>query len=1409
MAADGQRARMQPPTYVDPFSLSSNSNSTSVLSHSLFTPRHEGVSAVGGASMMAQSPLDFSIHDERVNGSMMDEDSAIVRARQLATQLRHTKSELARKDVQLANLQQQVSELNRMQEEYANARIAWERREQQTTLREQEYEQRLSDMQTTLHALSTGESQLRAALSAAQQEKLNIERESTVQLGEMDARVTTLRSELDSKCSQLKHATSDLSGARREIERLQSSVSAMEETHESVHKAMEQKYFQTKAELTNSQDELTEAKKALNHSRGEASELASRLEERDAEIALHLRNKTTQAAMIDSLSRELSELQKERSNLKMQVDEIPPLKDELAALHSLRDELRTTQRNLNKSEERLQANNAQLELAGKENASLKHLVDELEKQVADARERYVTLTAPTGELESARSRNQLLEHELRQMHQHATKVTQQLEEAVTSYGRTKSQIDDANQYIISTHTALQRIIELALQLRSIGDNAEGVESSQRRIANERNTIEQGMTSALTPPALNDNIKPSISNLRSSLSALFTSHSQLHSQHQVLQAEIESTRAATQKSQRDQTDLHDQLRTAQLETQLTQQKLKSEHDQLQQTQEQLHTTRHEITELRKQIEQQQRDLDERTTVARLWALEMENLVRNIGQQVPAAADDESDSPPTSPKRSHRSRSSAIHSHSPSPSSPYIINEGHSALTADGPLVGNEHWPSVRTAVNDIVYRLAQRVRTALTELQDCNRSRTQQRQDLVRLSEQIATLTQQVQEQAETVREAKETAAAAVQDADSIRMSEIGRVSQEADARCDAMRESYEKIISNLQQQSQGNTQEIIDLTRRNHNLLTATRLFYKGYKPLFHRVQELLLQKAILTRLYHDGLREHDAIRQLMLALTAKSSVNSPTGVRASTNPPRALFRAGVIAILAARRLRFGRRRDNQFGETMLVRGQQVAIIDNSQISNNTDLPGVDDMNAANSAQSLLQLLNHFDPTSKQSSTPSSQSSSRSLLDRLSTVRVYGRSRYHGVEGQSGEHGEVAIVRRIALELASSNQTLQRDLQLAESERWRAREEAKKLLSDMQSTHAQIVQLEREAVQRERERSSKMEVELRQLHSQFQQLQEQLNAAKQVREDDARAKHALKSELSSVKQQLNSLLEQHHHMLEAASDERETKLNEYSKRLAELSDENSELQSYVRKRTNEIAAMERAVKESTELHAELKHNLDISLHSNQQMKERIKVLESELMEHRQFSQRLKSAAMQSESSRHELELTLSHLHAELRDKEHELTKSQEIIRTLTEATRAATNELDSQLAMNRQTGNRPTHQHLLAPYSASASLYHHPPPSLSSPSTSTSASAASASASSSSTAALPSSHNGQHLVHPAVQSQTRAADSSGGSISTQAERTTQQRLRQQQQQQQQRDIDASLLFDDLPSDAVPHRSRNS
>lgn len=485
-----------------------------------------------------------------------------------------------------------------------------------------------------------------------------------------------------------------------------------------------------------------------------------------------------------------------------------------------------------------------------------------------------------------------------------------------------------------------------------------------------------------------------------------------------------------------------------------------------------------------------------------------------------------------------------------------------------------------------------------------------------------------------------------------------------------------------------------------------------SFKPVWTRLQELMVQKAVLTKLYQAGQREHHEVRDLMESMTGIK--NAPDGIRLLAQSKRAIFRAGVIAVLAARRLAGGPHRNGTFGHAVQVRGEQFSLLDNQQLSNDAALPAVDDSSLAASAHSLVHLLAHFEPFAA----ATSERSRRSLLSSISSARSSPMMRPGGEDDRSA----LATIRRVAHALHKRNRQLEQDVNLAVTEAWASKEQAKVLMDDMTRSNAQFTMIAREQLDSERRRVAQLEHEHAVELAQIRRLEEQLAAAnadrstmvsanefqevRANREEYAQTARELESQCDILQRQLQGEREKAKQSYGATIEGLEAKLQLSSKRLADLVEENQELQASLRKKAADLATVERDSKAGADLHSELQSNLQQCMSKNQQLIERIRILERELQEHREFSHKLKSSALQQDSARQQHELQLSHLQLELKEKERELSKAQDLIRTLTAATRAATNELDTQMHYARHIARRPS---LASTPSGAPSAYAQPP----------------------------------------------------------------------------------------------------
>lgn len=395
------------------------------------------------------------------------------------------------------------------------------------------------------------------------------------------------------------------------------------------------------------------------------------------------------------------------------------------------------------------------------------------------------------------------------------------------------------------------------------------------------------------------------------------------------------------------------------------------------------------------------------------------------------------------------------------------------------------------------------------------------------------------------------------------------------------------------------------------------------------------------------------------------------------------------------------------------------------------DLPVVDDSSLSVSAQGLIHLLGHFEPFSEQHD----GRHQRTLLARLTSVRyVGGNGGGGGVGGRNDDdNNDIAIIRRVALNLANRNRTLERDVQISATEAWTAKEQAKSLCNEMESTHKSLLQLSQDATSTERQRVKELQTYLQTSQTEIRKLEESIthltqqkssmipaNEHVQLRssyEEVCRRKNELESEVSNLQRTLQTTKESSQLQYQLGLESFETRLNTSSQRQKELLEENGQLQTYLKRKTSELSQMERTLIEMKDFEKDLHKNLETCMSKNQTLIERIRLIEKEVGEHRQFSHQLKTSTLQFESSKQHWELTLASLQSELREKERELSQTQELVRTLTAATRAATNELDAQLHINatRTTTTTMTNLRRPSPTTTTTTHSHQPAPTTTTP----------------------------------------------------------------------------------------------
>ena len=294
------------------------------------------------------------------------------------------------------------------------------------------------------------------------------------------------------------------------------------------------------------------------------------------------------------------------------------------------------------------------------------------------------------------------------------------------------------------------------------------------------------------------------------------------------------------------------------------------------------------------------------------------------------------------------------------------------------------------------------------------------------------------------------------------------------------------------------------------------------------------------------------------------------------------------------------------------------------------DLPAVDDSTLAVSGQSLVHLLAHFEPFASDAGSMQRVS----LLDRLSSARFVVRS-HHTTGGGEDDRSDMSVIRRMTLHLAQRNRTLERDLQVASSEAFAAREEAKSLCAEMESSHQSLLALAQEATATERARVKELTLAIDSAQHEIRRLEESVTTLttqkammvpakehsdlRQLHDDATRQLKQLEIEVAALTRNLQHQKEQHDLQYRLALEGLESRLTQSTTKQKELLAENSELQTYLKRKSVELAHIEQQLRQSDDVNLELQTNLDQCIEKNQQLIQRIKIIEKEVQEHRNFS----------------------------------------------------------------------------------------------------------------------------------------------------------------------------------------------
>jgi hypothetical protein len=485
---------------------------------------------------------------------------------------------------------------------------------------------------------------------------------------------------------------------------------------------------------------------------------------------------------------------------------IPDLRSEVLSLHHVRSEWRTSQSALLTLETQHHAVVSSLDAATAENTSLRALQLEVERALREARDRYTALTSPLGEVETQRARIHLLEGDVAKLQVYTGKLEATIEERTAAASHMQTQCDELNAYVCAFVAGVMKMLDAGISgsalidisaaypLQSVGEQPAAVSDAVRSATSQLRTVVHASMSDL------HRLRAHAATLAHSVGvAQVAFDDSLAESHRDLAHARNETSEWTREADARQLALEDA------------QALLTRHGlELARVVAELHQAHADNSELNAQNEEVHADCEERMTVLRLWATEMEKVARSLLTTAgPIDAGASSLGAPASTALAAFDSRTAF--------------GAHSALARD-----TEEWPALRSAVGEVVYQLHTRARGALQELSDAQHDRATQRAELARAADEYQRALEQVQEVTDGARVAARSASAALADSESLRRVEVARIIDESNARSDAMEATFEKIVAQSEEQSRTDAHTILQLTNSQQNRLATTRLLYKA-----------------------------------------------------------------------------------------------------------------------------------------------------------------------------------------------------------------------------------------------------------------------------------------------------------------------------------------------------------------------------------------------------------------------------------------------------------------------------------------------------------------------------------------------------------------------------------------------------
>ncbi|KAF0977437.1 hypothetical protein FDP41_003429 [Naegleria fowleri] len=403
------------------------------------------------------------LEKSKLNVERGEDDDSVRLLRQQLTQVQQIKYENQKKQKLINDLQRQVDDLLQARDEGIQLRNEINILRERVRAKDEELKRLEIESNDRITTQKGVEKQLRDELLQLQQvlteEKTKRDAESSQFKKEIEqAREEVAISEM--KRGELEKELADLSISLKEQQELQDKRNkGQKELAEKLQEQIEI-LLNTRSELT---DKLNEADNKLKKSQKSIEDRDLEIDKLKRKIDRLEQEKHEQNITLNQLQNNIINLQDKVSELHVEENLVEELKKDLSIIPELRNEITSTRKKLEETQNQLDKENHSKQLVTEELRKMSEINDNLELYIADLKDENDSLKDKIDELSKVRAENDFLQRELSHYKETTERLTEQYNATVQQRDLKESEINSAHGALASEFYALMKTIEHVME----------------------------------------------------------------------------------------------------------------------------------------------------------------------------------------------------------------------------------------------------------------------------------------------------------------------------------------------------------------------------------------------------------------------------------------------------------------------------------------------------------------------------------------------------------------------------------------------------------------------------------------------------------------------------------------------------------------------------------------------------------------------------------------------------------------------------------------------------------------------------------------------------------------------------------------------------------------------------------